>query len=463
MARKHLTRRQLLRLAGGGLAVGTLTGAGQAAPVAHDGEMAAGSHRIADLTPEEPEDLRLVVAWEERFNGRVVDAYPADRTGVQAPLLSRAQYRDRYPSVDPRAIEGAFREQFLDVNALYGASGDQPLLDLTGIRPGDEGQLDLFVQPVGGHGIVGVTGRLLPATATATATTESATAEPEGPTENTAPESGPAATPMATVPLADAVTAKLVQTGHVGVGERATVVLAEGTLREVLAAVAERPVPLDGDLATPTLDCTTDRSVPHVRLTWQLPETATVAADDEARFDLRFTAVPCPTGTRPSLSVTSKSYAPREGALVYIVRVRNDGPGTARNVRVVPQRPPGIEGQRQAVAGFSNCLVDQYGWLEVEALRVRRGPTVAMLAEFSKGDAGGGLTYDETFDPTTGVWHLGTVEPGQVFELLLWLRAGPCAQGEVFRNTVEVRTDDWFGNRLHDPAAWTATTQTSLS
>ncbi|MCT9096994.1 hypothetical protein [Haloarchaeobius sp. HME9146] len=454
MRRQHLTRRRLLRLVGGGLAVGTLGGIGQAAPVAHDGG-APGSNLIAGLESPDEEDsgeFRLLVAWEEQFNGRVVDAYPADRTGKQAPLWSRAQYRDRFPMFSARTLDTAFREQFLDIDALYGASGNQPLMDLTGIQPGDEGQLDLFVQPVGRDGIVGVTGRLH----------SNGAQQPQATAGNETGEPLPTATPAATTAMADAITAKLVQTGHTGVGEMTTVVLAEGTLREVLAAVGDRPVPLDGDLSTDTLDCTNDASVPHVRLTWRLPETASVAADDGARFDLRFTAVPCPTSTRPALSVTTRSYMMSSNRLVYIVRVRNDGPATARNVRVVPKREVGPTSQRTTIAGYGNCLLDPYDWLDVEAIRVRKGPTTSMLNDFSKGDAGGGLTYDQTYDPRTGIWHLGTVEPKQTWELLVTLNTSPCAAGQTFRNTVEVRTDDWWTNRLHDPAAWTATTETAL-
>ncbi len=431
---------------------------GQAAPVGHDGETLERTNLVAGL--EEPEAAsavpRLVVAWEERVNGRVVDAYPTDRTGAQAPLWSLAQYRERFPMVAESTLQAAFHEQFLDVNALYGTSGNEPLMDLSGIQPGDEGQLDLFVQPLGSAGIVGVTGRLLPATTQQPQSTGSQPATAEAGTDT-----DPATT--ATTPLADAVTATLVQTGHNGDGKMATVVLADGTLREVVAAVSGRPVPLDGDLSTDGVDCTTDRSVPHVRLTWELPETATVVADDAVRFDLRFTAAACPSEPRPSLSVTTRSYADtNDRDLVYIVRVRNDGPATATNVRVVPTRDPTPASQRTTIAGYGNCLVDQYDWLNVKAIRVRKGPTVDMLTDFSRGDAGGGRTYDETFDPTTGVWYLGTVKPNQTWELLVSLDARPCSAGETFRNTVTVQTDEWWGNRRRDPGAWTATTETRL-
>ncbi|WP_435364093.1 hypothetical protein [Haloarchaeobius sp. DYHT-AS-18] len=292
-------RRQVLGLLGAGIGIGVASGSASAS--AQPGEYS----RAPTVHAAEPS---LRIAWQATYNGVGVDAHPGSAEhGQQGDILTREELDAATPGLGATAVETCFEAQFAPASEAFGCGGAGPVVDLTDAAPGDEGSVAFDLLLTGEPGLAVMRGRPC-GQSTLDAESEGVAVPIDISVVPLQTDFGIARPPPGQFPLAgrgdpdgaettamlDAAQAAVVHTGALDADGPTETVLVEGTLGEVLTAVAAGTVRVGGDPAVEG-SCMAADSVQTVRFDWSVPDSATVDADEDSptAVALGFEAVAC--------------------------------------------------------------------------------------------------------------------------------------------------------------------------
>lgn len=264
-------------------------------------------------------ELDLKVDWQVTYTGpngfEYIDAFPDRYTNdpdnpdallrddlgnivtgpddIQDPVFSREQLAANFETtVDDPQVETAFRAQFANVPDDL----DRPIIELSDVKPGDEGEVTFSLHLFDNPGYIWMTGDLI-------ANRENSVEEPERTDED---EDNDAPIPEGDVDdageLADALHAVIWydENGN-NVLDEGEDILLENSLAEVLATLDEGfGLPLDGDRSNDggeegeIRDCFPNSTTQYIGFKWSLPvDHANEVQTDSVEFDLGFYTEQC--------------------------------------------------------------------------------------------------------------------------------------------------------------------------
>jgi predicted ribosomally synthesized peptide with SipW-like signal peptide len=228
-------------------------------------------------------ELDLKVDWQQTYNGDPVNAFP-DGNGddIQDEIRTRQEIAtDAGLPVDSPSVETTFREQFADVPDDRAA----PLIELTDLKPGDEGELTFSLHLFDNPGYIWIG-------SSAQSSAENGFTEPElddpdeVDSETTPPESRDG-------DLIDRIEATLWYDDGDNQQEDGETTVLSGTLRTVLCRL-NAGIALDADPSTGARDCFEGDTTRYLGLRWSLPvDHANEVQGDSVTFDLGFATEQC--------------------------------------------------------------------------------------------------------------------------------------------------------------------------